>query len=135
MCCEEGAYRYVCNENGEDFATATGALEGSSMTFEDAMKDACFMLKDLGNDCWQFTEHFMGQTMCIQIKMNEEIDYNFPGWERKMFCTRLGNRIFQRFNFSTLFYPLLSKDFSQQAQVHHEEERRQCRGVDEVLDS
>ena len=81
-------HRYVCNENGESFAKATGALEGTGMTFEDAMKDACFMLKSLGNDCWQLTEHFMGQTNTIKISMNEEIDYRFPGWERKMFCTR-----------------------------------------------
>merc|ERR1712018_270870 len=89
VCCEEGAYRYVCNENGEEFAKATGDLEGSDMTFEDAMKGASFMLKDLGNDCWQMTEQFIGQTVSFKITMNEEIDYNFSGWERKMFCTRI----------------------------------------------
>ena len=81
-------HRYVCNENGESFAKATGALEGTGMTFEDAMKDASFMLKSLGNDCWQLTEHFMGHTSTIKIPMNEEVDYTFPGWERKMLCTR-----------------------------------------------
>jgi len=89
VCCEEGAYRYVCNENGESFAKATGALEGTGMTFEDTMKDASFMLKSLGNDSWQMTEHFMGQTNTLKIAMNEEVDYTFPGWERRMLCTRI----------------------------------------------
>ena len=26
--------------------------------------------------------------MSIKIPMNEEVDYNFQGWERKIFCTR-----------------------------------------------
>jgi len=86
--CEEGAYRYVSGENGEAFMKASGEdLQG--MTFDEIQKDSSFMLKDLGDDCWQLTETMMGHTNSMKCPMNKEVDYTFPGYEKKMLLTRI----------------------------------------------
>ena len=80
--------RYVGNENGEAFMQATEDASKLSFTFEDAMKGSSYMLKDLGEDCWQQTDNSMGMSISVTLPMNKEVDYNFPGWERKVLCTR-----------------------------------------------
>ena len=58
------------------------------MTFEEIQKDSTYMLKDLGGDCWQLTEVIMGQTVSMKVPMNKEVDYTYPGYEKKMLWTR-----------------------------------------------
>ena len=86
VCCEEGSYRYVGNENGEEFFKASGEAPG--MTPEDIMKGWIITMKTLGDDCWQLTECQMGQTFSIKIPMNQEVKHPFPGYEQKMIWTR-----------------------------------------------
>merc|ERR1719471_819491 len=31
----------------------------------------------------------MGMTISVTLPMNKEVDYDFPGWERKVLCTRI----------------------------------------------
>jgi len=88
VCCEEGAYRYVGNENGEAFMKTSGE-DTKGMTFEEIQKGSTYMLKDLGDDCWQLTENMMGQTISMKVPMNKEVDYTFPGYEKKMLWTRI----------------------------------------------
>ena len=80
--------RYVGNENGEAFMKATEDASKLNFTFEDAMKGSFYTLKDLGDDCWQQTDNSMGMTISVTLPMNKEVDYDFPGWERKVLCTR-----------------------------------------------
>merc|ERR1712038_2054792 len=89
VCCDEGGYRYVGEENGEAFMQATEEASKLGFTFEDAMKGSFYMLKDLGDDCWQQTDNSMGMSISVTLPMNKEVDYNFPGWERKVLCTRI----------------------------------------------
>ena len=87
VCCEEGAYRYVGNDNLEAFMKASGE-DMHGMTLEEIMKGSYYMLKDLGDDCWLLTQHKMGQTVTKKITMNQEVDSTFKGNENKMICTR-----------------------------------------------
>ena len=67
---------------------ATEDASKLNFTFEDAMKGSFYTLKDLGDDCWQQTDNSMGMTISVTLPMNKEVDYDFPGWERKVLCTR-----------------------------------------------
>merc|ERR1712045_126848 len=89
VCCDEGGYRDVGNENGEAFMQATEDASKLNFAFEDAMKGSFYTLKDLGDDCWQQTDNSMGMTISVTLPMNKEVDYDFPGWERKVLCTRI----------------------------------------------
>jgi len=90
-CCEEGAYRYVGSENGEAFyeAMKKSGEDVKGLTFEDIQKDSAYMLKALGADTWQLTDHILGQTTTMTVPMNKEVDYTFPGYEKKMLWTRI----------------------------------------------
>ena len=82
--------RYVGSENGEAFyeAMKKSGEDVKGLTFEDIQKDSAYILKALGADTWQLTDHILGQTTTMTVPMNKEVDYTFPGYEKKMLWTR-----------------------------------------------
>ena len=110
----------------------TSGEDMKGMTFEDFQKGSTYMLTDLGDDCWQLTENIMGQTVSMKVPMNKEVDYTFPGYEKKMLWTRHVG-IFVHLSTSVLICASYKchQDLAEQGQDDYQEQRWRHLGRDE----